>query len=242
MVLTTATEALGIAALIATLLGGIGFIVVWVRWERTRTRALATLAPQLGLSIVNSNLSSWLTSLGLSANLFSKGQGRSGRLKNAIEGIVGELHVALFDYSYNKPGNYTGDGPDVGIPVSQTVAAFTGAKKNLPAFVTRTGRLLQSSKNKVEIKGSPEFSERFVVFGTDVEAVQELFCPALTAFLLTTSLEGDLVIEGAGIWLVLYRDGRRVPLEQYQSFLDESSHLATGFFKNCAAREAVAAG
>ncbi len=202
-------------------------VTVWRSFarERLRSNRLAALAPHLGFSTVKEN-----TKYAFGTPLFYKGETGKNLIRNAMEGMVAGLPAMVFDLRYD-----VNSGGEEGTSSTwRTVAAFSFPNGDFPSFtITRSGFLARRAADKVEIAGNPEFSERFVVNGKNKEAIQTLLNAGVVQSLVSARASDNLVVEGAGTWLVLYRKGRRIRPQQWKEFLDETSLIAAGFAQNC---------
>ena len=224
----------------AVLLGG----MIWTIFlrERARTRRLQALAPTLGFSMVNGTGKASLNEFCFQTPLFDRGSRGTNRIWNAMEGPAGGLRTVLFDLRYyvDSFGTIETAGRSTH---RRTVAAFAAPRGELPTFcITKNGFFSRRASDRIPIEGNPEFSDRFVVIGADRAAVQTLFGPALTGFLVATQLPEKIVIEGAGPWLVLYRGNKRLRPQHWKEFLDEASTVAGEFLQHCAAFQTAKAG
>ncbi len=218
------TELIVNTAWMAVLLGGMIWTVL-LR-ERVRTRKLKALAPTLCFSMVNGTGKAGLNEFCFQTPLFAFGDSGSNRISNAMQGTAGGLRAVLFDLRYYADSGGTVETAGRSTR-RRTVAAFAAPHGDLPTFSVKENRFLsRRATEKIPIEGSPDFSDRFIVTGTDRAAVQRLFRPTLAEALVATRLPEKLVIEGAGPWLVFYRSNRRLRPKDWKDFLDESATAA----------------
>lgn len=214
-------EVILIGAAVALVFG----MIIWslVLREQIRTKKLTAVGAGLGLSMVKEN-----TLYRIDTPLFHLGDEGANRFRNAMEGTVAGLQTVFFDLYYEVDRG----GDDGKTSAWYTAAAFAFPNREFPTFsITKSGFLSRRARNKVEIEGNPEFSERFVVNGKEQAAIRELLNGALIQTVVSARPSEKLVIEGAGSWLVLYRRGRRVRPEHWKEFLDETSTIASAFVR-----------
>lgn len=214
----------------------IAFVVPFVRSQREaqRARALAELAPQLGLTLIEENGAVGDADLA-GCDFFSGGKNTA--VLYAMQGPISSLRALLFDYRYDWETEDREGGKDTHTAF-QTVAAFARASQKLArfrlqdnTFGNRMSLSLGDSKH-VEFAGNPEFSKRFILLSNDVDSTLKVFTPSLRGFLMNAYPRLQWQIEGAGSWLVLYRPQHRVNPKECRSFLQETSQFALGFFQN----------
>lgn len=69
----------------------------------------------------------------------------------------------------------------------------------------------------------------FVVNGRYEADVQKPLTPGFLRSVVSSPASEKLIIEAAAPWLVVYRRGRRIPPEQWESFLHEAGAIASTF-------------
>ena len=114
-----------------------------------------------------------------------------------------------------------------------TIVAFN-LKTALPRFMVCGESLLWRLADKVgysdiDLDGAPDFSKRFFLHGKDEAAVRVLFKPEVTQAFEQLDTKAHFYVSGSGPWLVVYRPGRLVPVEQLRDFLQPAESLANAF-------------
>jgi len=209
-----------------------GIPIAWsILRPKKRKQALSELAQQLGWTLNTDRLK-------LAATPCFTGKDKP-RVDNVMEGSVSGLRARMFDFRYDEGGD------DATVTRVLTTAAFSSPEHQLPTFVLKKKGLFGSSRDRVEVAGQPEFVKHFVVTGKDKLSISSLFNPQLVDFLLSTNHNKEkLCLEGAGPWLVFYRQktlgGAKLSPKQWAAFLQETSQIAAGFFQ-IAAKAAPAA-
>ena len=191
-------------------------LVVLIRRETARTKRVIAVAQELGMRVTNDK--NIFKEIG--TELFSWGAERNA--SNALEATIDKRRALLFEYAASDGGNEPGKA------VFLTVTAFASPEHNLPSFVLGKKGLLNFGA--VDIEAGPEFAGRFVVSGKDKGAILSLFTPSLINFLISTELDKQWTLEGAGNWLVFHRGEKRLPTEQWRSFLEGTSQIAGQFY------------
>jgi hypothetical protein len=142
-------------------------------------------------------------------------------LSNTLRGTTGpgETHVVDVRIGSGKHA-YT-----------QSVACFRLAGKQLPTFEMRPEHFGHSiakafGYQDINFDGSPGFSKSYLLRGPDEPAVRLLFHPGVLQFFET---EKSWAVEGAGDWLIAYRQAKTVKGKDLATFLQESARVAELF-------------
>jgi hypothetical protein len=220
-------------------LGMGGFLVARPIRARKRTKALTTVAQEIGftvrgddwLKVGNRNQQPEANQMGTA--LFLDGTDR--RFNNIMTGTAVGCKASLFDYSYSPLKGR----------IAQTVAAYS-QERCLPFFQLRPKNSLDRAADAlfhqdIDFNSHPEFSRRYVLWGppanrrggAEEDNVRALFSPALLTFLQELPRNDKWHIEGSDSTLVLYRQGAILRADKYRSFLDETSSIARTFFNLC---------
>jgi hypothetical protein len=114
-----------------------------------------------------------------------------------------------------------------------TVVAFN-LKSPLPTFMVCAENVLWRLADKVgysdiDIDGAPDFSKRFFLHGKDEAAVRELFKPEVTQAFEQLDAKVHFSVSASGPWLVVYRPGRLIPVQELRDFLQPAESLANAF-------------
>lgn len=154
--------------------------------------------------------------------LFSTGHTSSSR--NLVTGEVDGLHVALFDHHY-----VTGHGKSTRTWL-QTVA-MVNAPFDLPEFTARPEGLFASvatvfGYQDIDLDRHHEFSDRFLLRGHDVAAIQERFSGDVADYLAG---KAPCCVAGNGSVLLFWRTGGFVKPEDLDTLVDDATGLARCF-------------
>lgn len=202
---------------VGVLIVGLVLYVVAVT-ERRRRAGLAAFAAQYGYDF-DPQAEGVLQREFTGFPLFSRGHSR--RAANLLHGGRRESELLIFDYRYT-----TGGGKHQHTH-QQTVVAFELDKQALPQFEVRPENILHKigqafGYQDFDFIEYPDFSARYLVRGREEMAVRHVLCDALITALQSA---GDICLEGGGAWLIVYRSGRRVPVERLAAFIDEATTL-----------------
>ena len=209
---------------LAVLVGIIGLLKL--RFERRRRETLALAAGQHGLSFDAAGEPLAPEEV-KGFHLFSDGRARQTR--NVMRGSSSGMEIVLFDYKY-----VTGSGKNQSVH-QQTVAAFRLPGATLPGFDLRHENVLYKvaalfGYRDINFTEHPEFSRRYLLRGTDQDAVRALFSPALVQFFENPiHVDRRWAVEGAGNLLLVYRPEKRISGEALPQFLQDSTTVAAQF-------------
>lgn len=203
----------------------VGGIVVNHFLEKKRSEALRLVANELGLTYSNdgNGLQDLFAPFERSFHLFS--QGRPNKLRNLMQGEIGEVKVDIFDYSYTIRSGRTSR------TVAQTVIHFRLTQDSLPAFSLRPEHIWHEvggwfGYQDIDFDSHPKFSRNYLLRGEDETAVRHLFSEPILNFYEQIP---ELCTEGRGHTLLIYRSGVRVGPEGMGSFLNEARDVLACF-------------
>ena len=114
-----------------------------------------------------------------------------------------------------------------------TIVAVKSAEP-IPSFMLCSENMLWNIADRVgykdiDFEGAPEFSKRFFLHGDNVQAVRDFFTPeVIRAFEQLDSAAG-LYASGTGNWLVLYKPGRVLAVQQIRDLLQKAETVADAF-------------
>jgi hypothetical protein len=205
-------------------------IVLWTRQKaKQRAADLTSVALTLGFNYLGGDSSRVPQ---VSTALFHRGGSR--RFRNVMDGTYAGYQASVFDYSYTVS---TGKSSST---YTQTVAAFT-QDHSLPLFELRPQGFLDRITDAlvhrdINFESHPEFSRRFVLKGEDEASVRALFTPALLSYFEMLPPDKKWHIEGSGFTLLFYQGNSKVPPQEIQSFLEETSVIAKTFFSSSGGR------
>ncbi len=202
-------------AFVVGILALVGIAIYWnYVMEKKRREALQKTADELGFEFYPQGD---VTLLGRLGRFYLFQQGHSKRLYNLLRGEANDLEVLVFDYTY-----VTGSGKS-SHTWSQTVVCFQLADDVLPHFEMRPesvwhriGQLF--GYQDINFESHPVFSKKYLLRGSDEEAVRELFTDEVLSWFEDT--EG-MSVEGRGDRLLFYRQAKRADPELIRRLLEE---------------------
>ena len=201
----------------------IGLIGLLVYLEARRTKRLAALAAARGFTFRKTPTAA---DQALLENSQLAGQGRLRQTSNIIEAAnVNDFAMTLLDYSYT-----VGSGKSKQTVV-QTVIRMQSPLLQLPAFVmkpesvfAKMGKILGFTD--INFPDAPQFSKMYLLRGHDEAAIRQIFGPAIIQY---CEQHPKISIEGVGDRLLVYREGRRVKLDNFDNFIEEGKAIAALF-------------
>ncbi|NND97843.1 MAG: hypothetical protein HKN47_11000 [Pirellulaceae bacterium] len=202
----------------ASIFGGIalvgGILFAAYKFEQARTEKLKAIADELGLEFFPKGDDSVKNSLG-HLQLFNRGHGR--RMQNMLSGQSDEIEMAIFGYRYT-----TGGGKNQQTH-QQTVISFQTPALSLPAFELRPEHMFHKigkvfGYQDINFNSHPVFSKRYLLRGSDEEAIRKLFTADVLAFF--ESQQG-ISVEADRDRLIYYRSGKRSKPELLRGFMEE---------------------
>ena len=186
--------------------------------ERERILGLKSSATLLGWQFSEEAPLNYLPNLDNFA-LFR--QGHNKQIKNLIYGETNGVKAALFDYIY-----VTGSGKSRQTHY-QSVVYFEPRDLNLPFFSLRPENAFHKliavfGYQDIDFGNHPTFSSKYLLRGTDEQAIRNVFDDALLSFYETNP---GLSTDGGGNQLFIFRQGYRTPPHEAQSFINWGSQL-----------------
>jgi hypothetical protein len=197
----------------------------WILAQK-RTQALQGVAQGIGFAFEGDAWNQQPAAHQMHAVLF--GKGRSRRFRNVMSGATDGLKTSLFDYSF------TVGGVKRSRTFTQTVAAYSQElwlplfEMHPEGFLDRIGDAILH--DDIDFDSHPDFSRRYYLRGPDEAGIRKLFSPALLTSLQELPPESKWHIEGADSMLFVYRSGVKVGVDEFPSFLQETSAIARTFF------------
>ncbi|HZZ28724.1 MAG TPA: hypothetical protein VFE46_12045 [Pirellulales bacterium] len=182
--------------------------------RKKRVAGLRQAAEQLGFEFFSKGNSDYQKSLA-DMPLMKLGHGKE--LSNLLRGNSQSISVNIFDYKY-----VTGGGRSSTI-WRQSVIGFQAEALTLPDFTlspkgmwSKLGTLF--GKQSIEFDNHPEFNSKYLLRGSDVDAVRDLFTLPVLDF-----YEQNLgwSTEGTGNRLLLYKTSKRVPPPETAALLED---------------------
>ena len=207
--------------------GPVGLIIVIIVWGilhgRKRTQELTAAAQQIGFTFMGD---SWHGPVLNPQHKTCLLQRTRGRFKNAMVGSAGSLQAILFDYTY-RMGRST---------ITQTLACFS-ERVQLPPFALKPESVFDRIgdaivHNDIDFESHPGFSRRYALKSPDEAGARRLFTPALLSYMEHVPSERNWHVEGSGMNLFIYREGRTVSPTDLSTFLQETSSIATTVFNS----------
>jgi hypothetical protein len=212
------------------IIAGVGFILVsavflnyW--FEKKRTDAFKAFSQQNGF-LYEPKLNPEILQLMGSFRLFQKGHSQED--SNVLSRDIGSGKIWIFDYRYT-----TGSGRSRST-VRQTVVGIQSPKLSLPDFFCRPGGKISSffsnllGDKDIPVEADPEFSDRFLVSGSDGNAVRNLFNRPQIGQLMRR--ERNLCVEGRGNLLIFFRSGIRTRPEALLSLSYLGEEIFSSFY------------
>jgi len=211
-----------VVSVIIPIIAVILIIIVWVQYEKQRTKEFKQVAEEMGFIFYPKGDDMQLR-IGVTArlsdfHLFS--QGRSRKIRNMLHGVSEQLEVGILGYRYTTAGGRSSH------TVRQSVIYFRSPELNLPQFALRPENLFHkigSSLGYQDIdfesdQTGVEFSKKYLLQGKDEQKVRELFATEVLGF-----FEGQdgISTEGGGDQLIFYRRRKRIKPEDVRPFMEE---------------------
>lgn len=231
---STAAQVIGFFALVFLIQRGCDSLEEYQ--EGLRASALESFAVQEKFKFQQGDLT--VTDSDLSKTWLIDHSQMNGRIIYAMEGEFNGLHAFLFEYQYEVKSQ-DGKGNEVVRRIVQSVAAFCCADSSMPLFDLRLSSFMNimdlsdnQREKRLKLSEDAEFSKQFILLSQDKSSTSSLFSAELCAFLNLNYPRGNWRVEGSGPWVMFYQWDVRVKPEQWNSFLDETSQTARGFFQH----------
>ncbi|MBL8813721.1 MAG: hypothetical protein JNM43_26375 [Planctomycetaceae bacterium] len=207
---------LGIASVIAVI------IVLAIYFERRRTAQMVEYGTALGFT-VQQVMPGELDGFSGSTQVMNTGRGRKAH--NILRREVAPLDVVLCDYRY-----IVGSGKH-SRTIHQTLAIFRSPRLQTPDFVispegffSRVGAML--GWQDIDFDDSPEFSRKFVLKGSNEEAIRGFLTPERRDLLTTMD---RLCLEAFPGCFYFWFDGKRTPPDKLQGFFEKAFSVYSAF-------------
>ncbi|MGD2089958.1 MAG: hypothetical protein PVH61_27525 [Candidatus Aminicenantes bacterium] len=217
----------------------IAFIAAITAFNTAKTEKTKLVAEKEGMTFQENG--DYLFPLLEEFQLLSFGKKSLKNFSNVSQKKINDIEVTIFDYQY---GWYTpGARRDHGPPYTysdhydireQTVIFFQGEKLNIPDFFLCPKKISykisrKSGFKKINLDTAPLFSQLYLLFGKDEEAIGRVFKKELLYFYED---HRGLTSEGSKNKLICYRPDELVKPEVFPSFLEEGSRLFEILTKN----------
>ncbi|HAN03850.1 MAG TPA: hypothetical protein DCQ25_01065 [Elusimicrobia bacterium] len=209
---------------IPIVIGGVALVIFLVFWlERKRRNDLMALAASMGLRFSPEGPDVYSLE-GTQLELFRLG--RSRKAANMIEVSSAGGQIRVFDYRYT-----TGSGKH-----SQThnfTVALIASGGNVPqfdlkpeTFMYKIGELV--GFKDIDLPAFPLFSEKYRLTGPDEAAVHLFFTPRRAAWFESRP---GLRVQGAAGHALLFKENRRLPVDDWMTFIEEAKAFASEALK-----------
>ena len=201
-----------------------GFFVLLIGWlivatiassrrEQERTRQMLNVASLLGWQFSEAAGMNWIPNLDTFA-LFS--QGHSKQIRNAMYGEIDGVKAAVFDYYY-----VVGHGKHRST-FNQSVAYFEPRNLSLPPFSLRPEHAFHKiisafGYQDIDFGNRPDFSSKYLLRGSDEQAVRSIFTDALLGFY---EMNEGASTDGGRNQLFIFRQNQRPSPHETQAFLN----------------------
>jgi hypothetical protein len=190
------------------------FIFAVYKYEKARTEQFQAVSDELGLQFHPKGDPAFQSSIS-HHRLFN--QGHSRRTKNMIFGQTEDIELAIFGYRYT-----TGSGKHQQTH-QQTVISIQSPHLALPEFELRPENFLHKigkvfGFTDVNFDSHPLFSKRFLLRGSDVAAIRDLFTSELLEYFET---QEGVSVEATKDGLIFYRASKRIKPTDVRAFMEE---------------------
>jgi hypothetical protein len=190
-------------------------------FEKKRREALSAVAEELAFQF-RPNGDAELNQLLSGFELFNLGHSR--RMTNLLQGKTSDLELNLFDYQYT-----TGSGKN---RTTRTYSIFVARRPGmkLPEFSLAPENFLHKIGSlfgfqDIDFDSHPRFSSRYLLRGSDEEAIRTLFKPKVLDWF---EEHGGLTIEAKRDLVVFYKSPRISPT-QIRNFMAEGFEVLKVF-------------
>ena len=208
--------------LVILAIAAVAVIVFYLDWKRGDS--LAALAASMGLPFSKDGPEVYfLDSTGL--ELFKLGRGR--KVSNLIEIAVPSGQLQVFDYKYT-----TGSGKNART-YKFTLALFSCGKCAIPEFDLKPETLIYKigevvGFKDIDLPAFPVFSDKYRLTGPDEAAVRMFFNPDRAAWF---DRNQGLHVQGAPGYGLLFKKEGRLPVDAWQTFIEEAKTFAAEALK-----------
>lgn len=196
-----------------------GIIWLCLYFGKRRRQELMAVASSLGLAFRDDNLGRNPPELAATTTFGAFQYGTSRTFANLLHGNRDGIAVRIFDYSYDSGVGENRSGAE------STMVLLTSADFALPfnfeiypeGVFAKMGAALGGQD--IDLAEYPEFSRRFILKGSDANAVRSLIDPATAAFF--ESHKGISVMFN-GQDMLVFRGWRKVKSADIHSLLDDA--------------------
>ena len=193
------------------LVGGIIFLVRYA--AKKRKEALMALATEMGLQFSAVQDEDLLEKMKM-FSLFNKGRAR--KMRNVMTTETDVARLSIFDYQYTTGGGESSH------TYRQTVVALESEALVLPVFSLRPEGFFHKlgaaiGMQDIDFENHPEFSDSFVLTGSDEQAVRSFFDAKLLEHFVQ---QKGSCVEGASGMFIYFRSGQRKP-EEIREFMNQ---------------------
>jgi hypothetical protein len=214
----------GIILITALVLIPIVPFVVWVQYQKQRTKKFKQVAEEMGFIFhpkIRDHKADKSFDLRMAVSAFDRFyEGHSPKIRNMLHSVSEQLEVGIFDYQCTI-GQGQGSRTD-----RQALIYFSSPGLDLPLFSLRpqglfdkVGTVFGSQDINFESdQTGAEFSKKYLLRGKDEQKVRELFTPEVLDFFAG---QDGVSTEGRRSRLIFYRDGERLKPEDTPAFLEE---------------------
>lgn len=202
------------------LIGGVVLYLV-LKYEQGRREVIQEFAGRIGFSYEKKFKPGPEL---LDFKLFKRGHSR--RASNLVSGSRGGIAYELFDYRFTRGG---GQGSHI---IRQTVIFARLTRTDLPQFILAPENFFHKIGRKMGLKDInfeqfPGFSDFYLLRGEDEAAVRELFKPRLLEYF--QSKKSDTTLEGRGNGLILFKPGKRLKPDQWETLFNQFREMINYF-------------
>ena len=193
------------------LVGGIIFLVRYA--AKKRKEALMALATEMGLQFSAVQDEDLLEKMKM-FSLFNKGRAR--KMRNVMTTETDVARLSIFDYQYTTGGGESSH------TYRQTVVALESEALVMPVFSLRPEGFFHKlgaaiGMQDIDFENHPEFSDSFVLTGSDEQAVRSFFDAKLLEHFVQ---QKGSCVEGASGMFIYFRSGQRKP-EEIREFMNQ---------------------
>lgn len=222
MIWTDTNPAIAAIVIAIIFIGGLVFSAFWTVVKRSKD--MKEIADRLGFTFLKKGDASTLPPVG-DLPIMHRGDAYRGTLC-LMQGDVDGHQVAVFDYAigYRRARENGSDSMEL---KRITVAAVRTAGLALPAFELRPKRMFRKKPSPtfahVKLTDHHSLADELLIASRSPERCTSLFGPQVCDFFLERK---HLSAEGAGEWLVVYREKKLIPKGQVEDFLENARTLA----------------
>ncbi len=189
--------------------------------EKRRTERLSELANDLGFEFTASSDEECIGGFG-ELHLFSRGD--SKKFYNLMRGETPDLSLVIFDYRYS-----TGSGKNRST-YNKSVLCFLLRDQELPRFQLRREHFFDKIGNwlgfsDINFDDYPEFSDRYMLKGSDEWAIRELFTREVLEHFESIDKKSAPCVEACGSRLILYRENKRCEPDEIRDLMQEGFEI-----------------